>query len=136
MPQSRFILDTNIASFIIRGASPLLKERLSSVPLARLMISVLTEAELRFVVAQAPHTRKLAPLVDSFLSHVTILPWESAAAMEYALLRLALTRKGLTLANMDLLIAAHALAARATLVTNDAALLRSRPLVKATDWTT
>lgn len=56
--------------------------------------------------------------------------------MEYALLRLALTRKGLTLANMDLLIAAHALAARATLVTNDAALLRSRPLVKATDWTT
>jgi len=136
MPQSLFMLDTNIVSFIIRGASPLLKERLSSVPLARLTISVLTEAELRYGVAQAPHAKKLGTLVDNFLSHVTILPWESAAAEEYALLRRALTRKGLSLTNMDMLIAAHALAARATLVTNDAALLRLHPLVKTTDWTT
>jgi tRNA(fMet)-specific endonuclease VapC len=130
-----FMLDTNISSFIIRGASEPLKDRLEKTPLSRLAISVLTEAELRFGVAKAPQAKNLGRLVENFLSHVTILPWASDAAMEYARLRYDLSANGLSLTNMDMLIAAHARAAGATLVTNDAALLRLVSLMKVADWT-
>lgn len=130
-----FMLDTNMASFIIKGESAPLRERLLSIPLSRQTISVLTEAELRFGVVRKPNALKLAALVDSFLSHVSILPWTSEAAAEYAALRHALEKQGRSLTNMDLLIAAHAKAAAATLVSNDAALLRLAPLVRVTDWT-
>lgn len=129
------MLDTNTASFIIKGASAPLRQRLLSVPLSRQAISVLTEAELRFGVARKPNAPKLAALVENFLSHVSILPWTSEAAAEYAALRHSLEKKGRSLTNMDMLIAAHAKAAGATLVSNDATLLRLAPLVKVTDWT-
>ncbi|MBI3274539.1 MAG: VapC toxin family PIN domain ribonuclease, partial [Methylocystis sp.] len=80
MSATLFMLDTNTASFIIKGASAPLRQRLLSVPLSRQAISVLTEAELRFGVARKPNAPKLAALVENFLSHVSILPWTSEAA--------------------------------------------------------
>ncbi|WP_330083149.1 PIN domain-containing protein [Methylocystis iwaonis] len=129
------MLDTNISSFIIRKASEPLKRHLEKTPLADLSVSVLTEAELRFGVAKTAHATNLARLVENFLSHVAILPWTSEAAAEYALLRCDLAAKGLSLTNMDMLIAAHARAAGAVLVTNDAALLKLAPIMKVVDWT-
>jgi tRNA(fMet)-specific endonuclease VapC len=135
MSDAAFMLDTNISSFIIRAAPEPLKRHLEETPLARLHISVLTEAELRFGVAKAPHAKNLARLVENFLSHVAVLPWTSEAAAEYARLRCDLAARGLSLTNMDMLIAAHARAAGAILVTNDAALLRLAPLMEVADWT-
>ncbi len=135
MSDVAFMLDTNISSFVIRAASEPLKRHLGKIPLARLSISVLTEAELRYGVAKAPHAKNLARLVENFLSHVAVLPWTSEAAAQYALLRCDLAAKGLSLTNMDMLIAAHARAAGAILVTNDSALLRLAPLLEVADWT-
>lgn len=135
MREPNFMLDTNISSFIIRRASEPLKRHLARTPPAGLNISAMTEAELRFGVAKAAHATNLARLVENFLSHVTILPWNSGAASEYALLRCDLATKGLSLTNMDMLIAAHARAAGAILVTNDAALLKLAPIMKVVDWT-
>lgn len=132
--EALFMLDTNTASFIMRRA-PGLRERLSTIPASRLSISVMTEAELRFGVAKASNREKLAALVENFLAHVRVLPWTSDAASEYAALRHALQKNGRSLTNMDMLIAAHAKAVGAVLVTNDAALLRIGPLLKVVDWT-
>jgi tRNA(fMet)-specific endonuclease VapC len=130
-----FMLDTNIASFILREASPPLQAKLRSIPLSHQTISVVTEAELRFRVARRPQAKKLAALVENFIAHVTVLPWTSDSAVAYARLRATLEARGASLGNMDMLIAAHALSLSATLVTNDAALLRLAPLLKTVDWT-
>jgi tRNA(fMet)-specific endonuclease VapC len=131
---SRYLLDTNIASYFLRARNPQLNRRISSFPKRALAISVLTEAELLFGLERVPEATKLRHLVASFLSGVTILPWESRAAVSYATIRATTQRAGRPIATIDLLIAAHALALNATLVTNDQA-LRDIPGLICEDWT-
>ncbi len=45
-----YLLDTNIASQIIKGTMPSVDRRLAKVPVANVFISAVTEAELRFGV--------------------------------------------------------------------------------------
>ena len=58
-------------------------------------------------------------LIENFFLRVTVLPWNSEAAQEYGRLRAGLEREGQPLGNLDVMIAAHALALDATLVTFD-----------------
>jgi tRNA(fMet)-specific endonuclease VapC len=122
-----------MASYIIKGNIPRVRERLLKVPVARVSISAVTEAELRFGVARRPEAVGLKTAVEEFLLRVDRLPWDSDAAQYYARVRAALERDGETLGNLDLMIAAHALAARAVLVTHDRVFRRVREL-KIEDW--
>jgi tRNA(fMet)-specific endonuclease VapC len=114
-----YLLDTNIANCIIRGNSPAVDNRLVKIPMAQLAISAVTEGELRFGAARLPHAVRLRSLIEDFLLHVAILPWDSDAARRYGLLRAVLERDGQPMGNLDVMIAAHALAVNAVLVTND-----------------
>jgi len=129
-----FMLDTNIASFIIRGGTPTLMKRLQTHPVTSVCISTITEAELRYGLARKLGATALHSAVHAFLLHVQSLPWDSEAATRYGELRAALEADGQPMGNMDTLIAAHALAAGATLVSNDRAFKRVAGL-RVEDWT-
>ena len=129
----RYLLDTNTASYVIKGSFPRVRERLLKVPMAEVAISVVTEAELRFGVARRPEAARLKTAVEEFLLRVEVLPWDSEAAQYYAWVRAALERVGQSLGNLDLMIAAQALAAQAVLVTNDRGFRRVKGL-KIEDW--
>ncbi len=129
-----YLLDTNTVSYIIKGNIPRVRERLVKTPMAQVAISVITEAELRFGVVRRPEATRLKVVVDEFLLRVAVLPWDSAAALHYANLRAALERTGTGMGNLDLMIAAHALAADAVLVTNDRVFGRIKQL-EIEDWT-
>ena len=129
-----YLLDTNIASCIIKGNSPAVDRRLVKVPMAQLAISAVTEGELRFGAARLPHAVRLHSLIEDFLLRVTILPWDSDATRRYGVLRATLEREGQPMGNLDVMIAAHALAVGAVLVTNDQAFARIKKL-KVEDWT-
>src|SRR6266446_516873 len=111
----RFLLDTNTASYVIKGSFPRVRERLLKVPMAEVGVSVVTEAELRFGVARLPQAAKLGIAVEEFLLRVEILPWDSQAAQHYARLRATLEEHGEPMGNLDLMIAAQALAVGAIL---------------------
>ena len=128
-----YLLDTNMASYVIKGNFPLVRERLVKVAMAEVGISVITEAELRFGVARKPAAARLGTAVEEFLLRVEVLPWDSAAAKSYATLRSTLERIGEPLGNLDLMIAAHALATSAVLVTHDHVFHRVKHL-KVEDW--
>jgi len=130
----RYLLDTNIASFVIKGNVPHVRERLVKVPMSEVGISVITEAELRFGIAKKPAAAQLAVAVEEFLVRLEILPWDSAAAKAYAELRADLERAGEPMGNLDMMIAAHALAAETVLVTHDRVFHRVKQL-KFEDWT-
>lgn len=130
-----YMLDTNVASSVIRGAPIRLRQMLLETPLERLRISVITQAELLFGVARKPGALGLARLVDEFLLRVQISPWSSNAAVACAELRSDLEHRGVPLGNMDMLIAAHARAEGAVLVSNDRAMRRLEPWVAVEDWT-
>jgi len=129
----RYLLDTNTASYAIKGNVARVRQRLLTIPMAEVGISVITEAELRFGVARLPAATRLKGLVEEFLLRVEVLPWNSAAADHYAEIRAALERSGTPMGNMDMLIAAHALAVEAVLVTHDRVFKRVKHL-KIEDW--
>jgi tRNA(fMet)-specific endonuclease VapC len=129
----RYLLDTNTASYIIKGNFPRVRERLLKVPMAEVGISVVTEAELRFGVARRPETTTLKKVIEEFLLRVESLPWDSKAAREYARIRALLEKDGSPMGNLDLMIAAQAVAAGVVLVTRDHVFRRVKGL-RVEDW--
>ncbi len=129
-----YLLDTNVASYVIKGNIPSVDRWLGKVPVESVFISTVTEAELRYGVARRPDATRLETLVKDFLRTIAILPWDSEAAKQYGWLRAMLERDGKTMGNLDMMIGAHALAVGAVLVTKDRAFTRIKNL-KVADWT-
>jgi tRNA(fMet)-specific endonuclease VapC len=125
----RYMLDTNIASYIIRGPSPALAVRLRAVPMAQICVSSITQGELLYGLARKPDATNLQIAVREFLARVEVLGWDSRVATRYGVLRAALEAGGTPLGNLDTLIAAHALTVDAVLVSNDQAFARVPALV-------
>ncbi len=117
---SRYLLDTNVISHILRR-SPFIIDRLTRLPIEKLMISSITLAEIQFGLAKRPGATKLRIGVEEILKRVDIVPFGKDEAKHYGLLRAALGKAGLGLAPFDALIAAHARAADAVLVSGDKA---------------
>jgi tRNA(fMet)-specific endonuclease VapC len=131
---SRYLLDTNTASYIIKGNVPRVRERLLKVAMSQVLISAVTEAELLLGAARKREAVRLKTTIDEFLLRVDSLPWDSNAARRYADVRAALEIAGTPMGNLDMMIAAHALAEQAVLVTNDRSFRRLKEL-KIEDWT-
>ena len=129
MAAPRYMLDINMASYIVRGPSPALAARLMAVPMAHLCVSSVTQGELLYGLARKPGATNLQTAVREFLARVDVLVWDSAAATRYGALRAGLEANGTPLGNLDTLIAAHALATDTILVTHDQAFARVPDLV-------
>ena len=129
-----YMLDTNTASYIIKGEPAVIRERLRKVPMANICVSAITEAELLRGVAKKPEAKRLPVVVKEFLLRVEILPWDSDAADAYAQLRTACENEGKPLGNMDMLIAAHSVAVGAVLITNDKAFYNVKHHLMLEDW--
>ncbi len=128
----KYMFDTNMVSHLIKQ-NPEVKKRLESKPISSICISSITEAELYFGLAKRPNAKSLHQLVHEFLLRTTVLAWNSDTAKTYGTLRASMTQAGKNLSPLDLLIAAHALQTKATLVTNDKAFQQINTL-KVEDW--
>ena len=135
MEDKRYMLDTNTASYIIKGKPAVIREHLRTIPMANVTISAITEAELLRGVAKKPESKRLSIAVKEFLLRVEILDWDSDAADAYAQLRTACENEGKSLGTMDMLIAAHSVAVAAVLITNDKAFYNVEHHLMLEDWT-
>lgn len=113
------ILDTDTASYVIKGKSPAVEAKLAALVPAMVCISVMTRAEMRYGLKRLPADHRLHLAVHQFLKIVRILPWDTDAADWYAEIRYQLVSIGQPIGEMDMMIAAHALSAGAVLVTNN-----------------
>ena len=134
MEDKYYMLDTNTASYIIKGEPAAIRKHLRKVPMANVCISVITEAELLRGVAKKPEAKRLPVAIKEFLLRVEILPWDSDAANAYAQLRTVCENEGKPLGNMDMLIAAHSVAVGAVLITNDKAFYNVEHHLMLEDW--
>lgn len=131
----RYLLDTNIISYFIRGFDIELINRVTQVLEAQsAMISVITRAELRFGQAGLVAADKRKRAIDLVLTQLTVLPWTSAAADTYGPLKDTLKRQGRPIGDMDTLIAAHALTEDLILVTHNTRHFENIPHLKLEDW--
>jgi tRNA(fMet)-specific endonuclease VapC len=113
------MLDTDTASYVIRGRSPAIGARLAAILPSDLCVSVMTRAELLYGLKRLPADHRLHVGVRQFLRVVRVLAWDEAAADHYADIRHQLVGSGQAIGEMDMMIAAHALALSAVLVTNN-----------------
>ena len=133
---TRYMLDTNTVSYLVQKQPDVLREILR-LDIATLSVSSVVVAELEHGLAKRPEATRLALAVREFLKRVDLIAWTSSTAKHYGALRSELERMGQTLDDLDLLIAAHAIEMKATLITHDKAILRTGSLgvgLKTKSW--
>ena len=126
-----YMLDTDICSYVIRN-----QRELADVFIKRqhedICISVITYAELLYGVKKSG-SHRVEEEVKRFLSLVRVQDWCETAASQYAGIKDFLKKNGSPIGNMDMLIAAAAVAVNAHLVTNKKH-FRLVPNLTIADW--
>lgn len=115
----RYMLDTDICSYIMRRSNEGLLRRLKRVAVDDICISVVTKSELLYGVEVSPRRQQDESAVEAFLRYVDVLDFPDEAAVHYAKIRAHLKSIGQMIGGNDLFIAAHARCLDLTLVTNN-----------------
>lgn len=128
-----YMLDTNTVSSIMRNAHGRASTLYTKQDLGSVNVSILVSAELRFGYAKVGSER-IKAIVDNFLTTVGVLDWAPPCDEIFAEIRAHLQRRGQQIGTMDMLIAAHALALDATLVTDNEREFGRVPGLKIENW--
>jgi len=110
------MLDTNIISDLIKNPKGKAAKRIARVGEDSICTSVIVAAELRYGCARRG-SRRLQKAVEDLLSEITVIPFDIPADVEYGGIRSDLEKLGKPIGGNDILIAAHARALGATIVT-------------------
>lgn len=112
------MLDTDVASYIIKDRRPSLQPKFVEYDPEQLCVSAITKSELLFGLKQLELAHHLHLKARRFLRDVNIVAWGEEAAEIHADVRFQLISTGRTIGEMDMMIAAHATSLGAVLVTN------------------
>lgn len=129
----RYMLDTNICIYLIKGQPPQLLQRLGRQREGDVVMSAITWAELRAGLeiqsAMRAHDERILALLAQ---RIPVLPFDEAAGVSYGTLRAAVRERSRY--TMDRLIASHAHCLGLTLVTNNEADFRDYPGLRIENW--
>ena len=131
-----YLLDTNAVSALMKGDEAFV-ERLASCAPADLAIPQPVIAELAYGIERLPRSRRRSALQARFeliCSEVPRAEWTDEVSHAYGRIKAALERRGKRIEDFDAAIAAHALAARATLVTANTDHMNRVPGLHLEDW--
>ncbi|MCL2849904.1 MAG: type II toxin-antitoxin system VapC family toxin [Micrococcales bacterium] len=127
------MLDTNIVSDAVKHPDGPVAHRLADLLPGQATVSVVAEGELRYGIARAAAT-SIERRVDALLRHVATLGLTEPVARRYGAVRAELARQGTPIGMNDLWIAAHALEAGLTLVTDNEREFRRVPGLVVENW--
>jgi tRNA(fMet)-specific endonuclease VapC len=116
---TRYMLDTNIISDLIRNPQGKAAKRIARVGEDNICTSIIVAAELRYGCAKSG-SKRLLKAVEDLLGEINVLPFDVPADAEYGGIRSELEAGGRPIGSNDMLIAAHAYATGATIVTANA----------------
>lgn len=128
------MLDTNVVSHIMQGRDAALLARLVQVPMGQAVISSITLAELEYGLRRKGQPTRLRNALDQALLRIDVLPWDEKVAVCYGELCSSLEAQGINLSDFDMMIAAHAVSADATLVSRDKAFAQLPERLKLELW--
>ncbi len=132
-----FLPDTNALSLHLRGQAPGLSAQMrEAIAQSQLIFSFVVYAELSFGAEKARLTGERRPLerLRRLCESLPVAPLSREAADAYGKVRAYLEKRGEIIGNMDLLLAAHALALDATLVTHNLREFSRVPGLRVESW--
>ena len=131
----RYMLDTDICSYVMKRSHETLLQRLQKVPVSDVCVSVITNSELLYGVEVSPRRQQDQAALTAFLNYVEVLDFPDNASSHYAQIRAQLKRSGKIIGANDLFIAAHARSLGLTLVTHNTQEFRRVHRLAIEDWT-
>lgn len=130
----RYMLDTNVVSHIMQGRDAALLARLTQVPVGQVVISSVTLAELEYGLHRKGQPPRLKAAMTQVLLRMDVLVWDEAVARCYGAFCSSLEARGINLSDLDMMIAAHAVAVDAILVSRDKAFAQVAEPLKLEAW--
>jgi tRNA(fMet)-specific endonuclease VapC len=127
------MLDTNIISDLIRNPQGRAAKRIAKVGEDDICTSIIVAAELRYGCAKSG-SKRLLSAVEDLLGEINVLPFDVPADAEYGGIRSELEVAGKSIGSNDLLIASHACAIGATIVTANAHEFKRIRGLKVENW--
>lgn len=129
----KYLLDTDSVSFALRGHGEVGAQIRSRKP-SDLCMSAISLAGLRYG-ADRKGSKKLHALIDTIATAIEVVSFDEAAATEFGRIGSTLAERGTPIGEYDVLIAAHAVALRRTLVTNNVKHFSKVPGLLVENWT-
>jgi tRNA(fMet)-specific endonuclease VapC len=129
----RYLLDANIISNLVRFPKGVVCQKLDEVGHDKVFTSIIVSAEIKFGV-EKNGSAELASKVGAVLSRIPVLSLEAPADANYASIRAQLEKLRNTIGPNDLLIASHALALSAIMVTHNEREFSRVPGLKVENW--
>jgi tRNA(fMet)-specific endonuclease VapC len=129
-----YLLDTNTCIFIINHNPPTARARFEAVALPDIAISSITLFELDAGARKGTKSNANLIRLEQFAATINVLAFDATAARKAGELRQHLRERGTPIGDMDTLIAAHALAVGATVVTNNLGEFSRVPGLVLEDW--
>src|SRR6266699_4989279 len=117
--ETQYLLDTNICVYARQKRPETLVRRFEKLRPGEPAISVITYGELLYSAEKSVQRTRALERLQELVVLLPALPLPESAAERYGKTRVELESKGEMIGNNDLWIAAHALAAGLTLVTNN-----------------
>ena len=129
----KYLLDTDICAYILSDRRQDTAAQFARVRPGDIAVSSISLAELAFGAFKSGSARNQERL-QVFISPLTVVSFDSDAAMVYGDLRNKLQRAGTPIGPMDMLIASQALALDLTLVTNNVREFKRVSALRIENW--
>jgi tRNA(fMet)-specific endonuclease VapC len=129
----KFLLDTDTCIYALKQDRVVLGQLLSK-SREDIVVSVITEAELRTGAAKSSSPIKTLRLIENFLQPLALVDFTSDDAVAYARVRAKLERAGTPIGPLDTLIASQAVARKLTLVSNNEREFRRVSGLQVENW--
>jgi tRNA(fMet)-specific endonuclease VapC len=132
--EPRYLLDTNICIYIRQKRPEEVLRRFQKLRPGEAVLSVITYGELLYGAAKSEQRGSALERLRELVNLLPALSLPETAGEAYGTIRAQLDSRGEMIGNNDLWIAAHAMAARLTLVTNNEREFRRVRGLKIQNW--
>lgn len=130
-----YMLDTNICIYTINNQPDSYCKMLEKLERSNVLaISSIVLAELQYGVANSNLKELNQIRLNTFVARLEVMDFSAKCALYYGNLRSELKQKGVLIGGNDLLIASHALAEDAILVTNNISEFKRVPGLTIENW--
>lgn len=131
-----YLLDTNVCICLInqRSGYERILKRMDGLAYGEVLISSISAAELHYGVAASAQVERNMLRLERFLAAFEVPLFNDDASRRYGVVRAFLKSRGMPIGPLDTLIAAHALALNAIVVTNNVDEFLRVPDLRVEDW--